>query len=107
MAPTYATIAKLSLGNTLEKVVDITADAAYTAGGYTLGTTDFSALGVPGTVLGDLISFDSETNLGGVSTVLDRTNNKLMFWERGAQSTTTVTSTKVRVRVTYRPVNFK
>lgn len=110
---TYSTVARIVAGNSRIRIVDVTADGTYSASGYTLAAADYTALfGAPGTQtttqsLSYAVKFDSETNLGGVTATLDRTNSKMLFWEAGAQATTTISSKVVRVSVTHGLSNYK
>lgn len=106
---TYSTVAKFGGGNFRARLVDVTADGTYSTGGYALATADLQALagGTNSRVIADLVSFDSETNLGGVQVSLDRTNTKLLFFEAGAQATTTISSKTVRCTVYHSLSNFK
>ena len=104
---TYTKVAHESLGNALCEVVDIKADSAYPAGGYTLATADFETLLRPGATIGNMLSFVSEVNAAGYTCALDRTNSKLLFFLGNAQATTTVSTTTVRCRVYHGYVNHK
>lgn len=114
MALTYTTIAKMNGGNFRTRVIDILADATYTAStGYTLAVADYSSLlGGPAeatTTAADsrIILFDAVTNPGGVQCCYDGTNRTLRFYEAGAESTTTISSKTVRVQIWHDPVNHK
>lgn len=106
---TYTSIARLSGGNYHERVVDVTADGTYSTGGYALATADYQALigGPNNRAIGDFYNFVAETNLGGYTVSLDRTNQKLVWLAAGAEATTTISSKVVRVRVVHNPVDFK
>ena len=110
---TYSTVARIVAGNSRIRIVDVTADGTYSASGYTLAAADYNALaGQPGTQTttlseSNIVNFDSEVNVGGVAATLDRTNSKMLFWEAGAQATTTISSKVVRVSVTHSLANFK
>jgi hypothetical protein len=102
MALTTTVVAREAGGNSKCVVVDFLADATYAAGGYALAQSDLNKLtGLPGSVIGDLVSFTSEANTGATSTVLDRTNGKLMFFLGSTECTTTISSKTVRARVHY------
>lgn len=110
---TYSTVAKLAAGNFKKRVVDVTLGTTYSTSGFALAAADYQALaGQPGTQtttqsLSNMVSFVSETNVGGVTVSLDRTNSKLVVFEAGAQATTTISSGTVRVLVVHSASNFK
>lgn len=102
MAQTYTVKAKVVSGNIKYNIVDITADAAYPEGnGYSLATADFEALMEPGRGITDMISLDAETNTGGYTVALDRTNSALKWVLGGVSATTTISSTTVRAQIYY------
>lgn len=106
MALSYSRKARLQTGNVYERVVDFTADATYSAGGYTLAASDFeSFLQLPGATTSSALTFISEVNSGGTELALDRTNSKLMYFLGGTECTTTISSKTVRARIQYAPVN--
>jgi hypothetical protein len=107
MALTYSKVARLAAGNYRKNVFDFTADATYTAGGYSLATADLEALIGPDATIGQIISFDSETNTAGVSLSLDRTNTKLKFYLGGTEATTTVSTASVRATLYHGASNYK
>jgi len=110
---TYSAVAKYGGGNFRARIVDVTADGTYSTSGYTLAAADFQQLiGGPGNItttasLSNMVSFDAEVNVGGVTATIDRTNSKMLFWEAGAQATTTISSKVVRVNVMHNLSNFK
>ncbi len=104
---TYSTVARLAGGNYKTRLVNVTADGTYSTGGYALAAADYQALcGGVSRVIGDLISFNSETNAAGYSVALDRTNQKLVWLAAGAEATTTISSKTVRVAVVHNAVNY-
>lgn len=108
MAQTYAVKGKFATGNIKFNVIDITADAAYPEGnGYSLASADFETMMGPGYGITDIISLDAETNTGGYTVALDRTNSALKWVLGGASATTTISSTTVRAQVFYAASNFK
>ena len=113
MALTYTQVAKGGGGNFRMRIVVVLAEATKNTSGYTLTAADFQQLvGGPGNVtttasLSNLVSFDAEVNVGGVTATIDRTNSKMLFWEAGAQSTTTISSKTVRLNITHNMSNFK
>ena len=110
---TYSTVARIVAGNERVRVVDVTADGTYSTSGYTLAAADYSALfGAPATItttasLTNAVFAVCETNVGGVTATLDRANSKMLFWEAGAQATTTISSKVVRFKVSHGLSNFK
>lgn len=110
---TYSTVARIVAGNSRIRIVDVTADGTYSASGYTLAAADYTSLfGAPGTQtttqsLSYAVGFVSEVNVGGVRASLDRANSKMLFYEAGAQATTTISSKTVRVAVTHGLSNYK
>lgn len=110
---TYSTVARIVAGNSRVRIVDVTADGTYSTSGYALAAADYQALvGGPNianttTAISYIVNFDSETNAGGVTAALDRTNQKMLFFEAGAQATTTISSKVVRVAVTHGLSNYK
>lgn len=107
---TYSTVALEKYGNVFCKVVDITADSSYTAGGYTPAAADISALARPianSQTVTLPLSVDAEVNSGGTTIVFDRTNTKIMFFLGSTQCTTTISSKTVRCRVYFAHSNYK
>lgn len=102
---TYSRVARIVAGNARTHVLDITADSSYTAGGYTLAAADYTAMMQPGRTITDMVSFDAETNVGGTTLSLDRTNQKLKFYLGSTETTTTISSKTVRVNLTFGPTN--
>ncbi len=109
---TYSTVARGGGGNFRFRVVDVTADGTYSTSGYTLAAADYQALSGGAAVsttasLTNIVNFDSEVNVGGVTATIDRANSKMLFWEAGAQATTTISSKVVRVNVMHNVSNPK
>lgn len=112
MALTFVKVARGVAGNERFNIFDFTADNAYAAGGYTLAASDIATLTNPESrgaksAVSDIISFDSETNVGGYNLSLDRANSKLKFFLGATEATTTISSATVRARVSYGFANSK
>lgn len=107
MALTYTRVARVVAGNERTHIVDIVADATYSTGGYALTSADYASLGRSGAKIGDFLSLQSEENVGGTGCVLDRTNEKLLFFLGATECTTTISSKTVRVRIGFGYSNYK
>lgn len=109
MALSYSRVARIVSGNAKERIIDFTADSAYTTGGYPLAASDFEQFTQDPSfnTTTSITFFKSEANSGGTSCVLDRTNSKLMFFLGGTECTTTISSKTVRARILYGLSNYK
>lgn len=109
MAVTIAIVKRLNAGNRRQVLADVTGPASYTTGGETLTVAQqnqlFPELGQAATVsfATPTTFFQSERNSTGQQLVLDRTNNKMMFFAAGAEvaSTTNLSAVTVRCKIDY------
>lgn len=95
------TVLKHGYGNNSRvTILDVTGPASYTTGGETLTAAQINQLAnLPASKIGDLHSFDSETNTAGYTIALDRTNSKILFFTGGSQVASTTNLSAVTVRV--------
>lgn len=111
MALTYTQVAKLVQGNSRSNIVDIVADATYTASGYVLTTADYAGFfgsGLPVTTTdadSRIVLFNAVPNAANTTCVYDKTNLKLLFFVGGSEATTTISSKTVRVEITHGVAN--
>jgi len=109
MAVTFATIKRNVFGNSRSVTADCTGPASYTTGGETLTAAQQNTLlsplgGSQALNFGIISFFDSEQETtSGLTCALDRTNNKIMFWDGGTEvaSTTNLSAVVVRCRFIY------
>lgn len=101
MAVTIAVIRRNAQGAARTVDVDVTGPASYTTGGETLTTAQQSViLGVPVTTLDFSFCefFYSERDTTGRQLVLDKTNNKMMFFAAGAEAASLANLSAVTIR---------
>ena len=106
MAVTLGTIKRNVYGVRKSATVPVTGPASYTTGGELLtlaqqqaimggefggGTVNFASFGY----------FDSERSPAGITCVLDRTNNKLLFFAAGAEAGSGSNQSTVPVNVRF------
>jgi hypothetical protein len=108
MAVTAAIVKRNRAGNGYEAVVDITGPASYTTGGELLTAAQQATLmpelgGVQALDMSKATMFTSERDSAGRQLVLDKTNNKMMFFAAGAEvpNATNLSAVTIRCRIVY------